>query len=144
MKSGVQSDFIICWRVEAQCIISRGNSLIAQAKCRVGYLLSRSMSVHSGRWVIFRPLLLIVLVNQCDVLYLKCGSCWTLFIHCIICHLFFNQNWAVGGVIPHSVFGILDPICQHPAEGFLTIQVIQNGRSVGGILGDVFITLLEG
>ena len=102
LKSRIQSDFIIGLR--------GGNCPISYSKCGIGIVFKVDVS---ALWSLghVRPLPLLILVNQCNILYFECGPCWTFFIHCGIHQLFFNQNWAVGGVIPHSFFGILDPIC---------------------------------
>ena len=102
LKSGIQSDFVISLR--------GGNCPISYSKCGIGIVFKVDVS---ALWSLghVRPLLLLILVNQCNILYFKCGPCWTFFIHCGVHQLFFNRNWAVGGVIPHSFFGILDPIC---------------------------------
>ena len=102
LKSGIQSDFVICLR--------GGNCPISYSKCGIGIVFKVNVSTLQSLGHV-RPLLLLILVDQCNILYLERGPCWTFFIHCGICQLFFNQNWVVGGVIPHSFFGILDPVC---------------------------------
>ena len=102
LKSGIQSDFIIGLR--------GGDCPISYSKCGIGIVFKVDVGTLRSLGHV-RPLPLLILVNQCNILYFKHGPCWTFFIHCSIRQLFFNQNWAVGGVIPHSFFGILDPIC---------------------------------
>ena len=102
LKSGIQSDFVIGLR--------RGDCLISYSKCGIGIVVKVDVG---ALWSLghVRPLPLLILVNQCNILYLEHGPCWTFFIHCSIHQLFLNRNQAVGGGIPHSFFGILNPIC---------------------------------
>ena len=102
LKSGIQSDFVIGLR--------GGDCLISYSKCGIGIVVKVNVG---ALWSLghIRPLLLLILVNQCNILYFERGPCWTFFIHCSIQQLFFNRNWVVGGVIPHNFFGILNPVC---------------------------------